>query len=131
MAAAQQTHLAKRLALLVLEAGEAGIPELREALQKILRGKSKAEQRRFLRLFHKVLAREVHKDSLTIESPTAVDAALRDQLVEQFQQHHPRTLQVREQRKPDLIGGLRVRMGDTVYDASLSAKLQRLGRNLH
>lgn len=131
MAVAQQTHLAKRLALLILEAGEAGIPELREALQHVLRGKSKAEQRRFLRLFHKVLAREIQKDSLTIESPTGVEAGLRDQLVEQFQQQHPRTLQVTEQRKPDLIGGLRVRMGDTVYDASLSAKLQRLGRNLH
>jgi F-type H+-transporting ATPase subunit delta len=32
---------------------------------------------------------------------------------------------------PDLIGGLVVRIGDTVYDQSIATGLSRLGGNLH
>lgn len=131
MASSHDHFLAKLLARRVLEGGEDAVPQLREALQRLLHKRSRAEQRRFLRLFHKIVQREVHRDTLTIESPAGVETPVRDGLVERFQTSHPRRLQVSERQCPELIGGLRIRLGDTVYDASVSAKLERLARNIH
>jgi len=124
------SKLAKRLARLIVEAGEAGLPEVRPALEKLLGGRSAADRKRFLRLFHKAVEREVRRDTLTLSSAEALPAELKEQLVQHFQASHSRKLNVIEESVPELIAGMRVRLGDTVYDASLSNNLRLLSKRI-
>jgi F-type H+-transporting ATPase subunit delta len=130
MADTRDSKLAKRLAQLVVEAGEAGIKELKPALEAILSPRSIADRKAFLKAFHKAVIREIHKDTLTIESAAKLSPDLVAQVVASFGQGHARTLQVIEKTNPSLIAGMRVRLGDTVYDASLSHNLQTLASRI-
>jgi len=122
--------LAKRLARLVVEGGEEALKELRPALEKILSGRSQADRKHFLRFFRKAAERECHKDTLTISSAQSLSPQLKEGIVKHFQGSHPRTLHVIEEAVPELIAGMRVRLGDTVYDASLSSNLKLLSKRI-
>lgn len=122
--------LAKQLAQLVVEAGEAGIPEIKPAVEAILAGRSAADRKAFLKSFSKAVTREVQKDTLTVESASALSQDILDQLVERFRGERTRRLEVVQKTNPDLIAGMRVRLGDTVYDASLSHNLQILASRI-
>lgn len=130
MVNARDTKLAKRLAQLVVEAGEAGPHEIGPALEAILAGRSIGDQRAFLKAFHKAVIREIHKDTLTIESASALSHDIIDQLAASFGEGHGRALQLVQKTDPALIAGLRVRLGDTVYDASLAHNLQTLAARI-
>lgn len=130
MADSSDIKLAKRLAILVVEAGEEGVAQLKPALGKILAGRSAADQKAFLKAFRKAATREIHKETLTIESAQDLSQEVVDQLVGDFSRDRARPLQVQLKSNPDLIAGVRVRLGDTVYDASLSGNLQTLANRI-
>jgi F-type H+-transporting ATPase subunit delta len=120
------TKLAKRLAVLVVEAGEEGVAQVRPALEKFLSGRSVADRKAFLKAFHKAVSREIRKDTLVIESAHDLSPETLDHLVGEFAKDRERSLHVVPRTNPDLIAGIRVRLGDSVYDASLSGNLQSL-----
>ncbi len=62
---------------------------------------------------------------------TPLAEALRQQLVSDVEQAVGVSLAATFEVNPDLIGGLVVRVGDTVYDQSIATGLARLGGNLH
>jgi F0F1-type ATP synthase delta subunit len=126
MVDAADSRLAKRLARVVLEAGESRIAELGPALERVLDGRSAAARRRFLKVFHQAVVRELHRVTLAIESAAELPDALVDQLVEDFSRGRSRPLQVVRRTNPDLIAGIRVRFGDTVTDATVASRLQSL-----
>lgn len=118
--------LARRLARLVVEAGEDGVAQVKPALERILVGRSTADRKGFLKAFHKSVVREIRKDTLTIESANALSDEMVDSLVSHFSEGRERSLHIIRETNPDLIAGMRVRLGDTVYDASLAGNLQTL-----
>ena len=130
MATSRDIKLAKRLALLVVEAGQEGVAQLKPALEKLLAGRSAADRKAFLKAFHKAVVLEIHKDTLTIESAHELSSEVVDQLVADFSRGRTRPLQVQLKSNPELIAGVRVRLGDTVYDASLSGNLQSLATRI-
>ncbi len=130
MSSPQDSKLAKRLAILVVEAGEEGVAQLKPALERILAGRSAKDRKSFLKAFHKSVLREIHKDTLTIESARPLEPETVRQLVEHFSSGRERPVQVVEKTSPELIAGMRVRLGDTVYDASLANNLQTLSKQI-
>ncbi|MGA1204635.1 MAG: F0F1 ATP synthase subunit delta [Opitutales bacterium] len=130
MVLTQDSKLAKRLARIVVEAGETGLTELRPALERILEGRSAKDRKAFLKAFHKAAAREIQKETLTIESAGELSPEVLDQLVQTFSAGRERPLQVTQSTRPELIAGVRVRLGDTVYDASLANNLQNLATRI-
>lgn len=130
MATSQDNKLAKRLARLVVEAGEQGVAELKPALEKILAGRSAKDRKAFLKDFHKAAVREIQKETLTVESAQALSPEVLSQLVIKFSEGRERPLQVVQKTNPELIAGMKVRLGDTVYDASLANNLQNLANNI-
>lgn len=131
MAGKGHSKLAKRLARLTIEGGEAAVPEIRPALEKLLEGRSAAERKAFLKAFHKAVVLELAKDTLTIESAEELPEDVLQQVVSGFQREEGRPLHVVRKINPDLIAGIRVRLGDTVYDASLSSNLKQLAARIH
>ena len=130
MANTKDSKLAKRLARLVVDAGEQGVAELKPALEKILHGRSAADRKAFLKAFSKAAAREVHKDTLTIESAQPLAGDVLESIVADFSKGRERPLQVVQKSNPNLIAGIRVQLGDTVYDASLAHGLQSLASRI-
>jgi F0F1-type ATP synthase delta subunit len=130
MAKDNDHKLAKRLACLVLDKGEEGIAQLRPALERILQSRSNADRKSFLKAFHKAVVLELHRDSLRIQSAAPLSEAERDKIVTIFQSEGARKLQVTTEVEPELLGGIRVQMGDTVMDASLSYSLRALAANI-
>ncbi|MGC9451583.1 MAG: F0F1 ATP synthase subunit delta [Oceanipulchritudo sp.] len=124
------SKLAKRLAVLVVESGEAGVAQIRPALTKLLSGRSAADRKAFLKAFHKAVSREIQKDTLTIESAQELPAETIDRLVADFSRERDRPLHLVRRTNPDLIAGIRARLGDSVYDASLSGSLQSLATRI-
>ncbi|MFO7725150.1 MAG: F0F1 ATP synthase subunit delta [Oceanipulchritudo sp.] len=131
MAGEKDIKVAKRLARLIVDAGEERIGELKPALESILQGRSRADRKAFLKAFHRAVARECHKDTLIIESAEPLAPETRKNLVASFSEGHERILQVEERITPGLIAGIRVRLGDTVYDSSLSYRLDSLASRIH
>ena len=130
MATSQDSKLAKRLARLVVEAGERGVAELKPALEKILAGRSAKDRKAFLKDFHKAAVREIQKETLTVESAQSLSPEVLSQLVIKFSEGRERPLQVVQKTNPELIAGMKVRLGDTVYDASLANNLQNLANSI-
>lgn len=122
--------MAKRLARLIIEAGDAGPPALKPALEKILAGRSLAAQRAFLKAFHKAVLHEWGKDTLTIESAGELPEEVIQAMVDRFQEKNQRAIHVERRLNPQLIAGMRVRFGDSVYDASLAHNLQILATRM-
>jgi F-type H+-transporting ATPase subunit delta len=130
MAGKEHSRVAKRLARLVVEGGESSVREIRPALEKLLEGRSATDRKAFLKAFHTAVVREIQKDTLTVESAQELPEEVLQQVVSGFQREGGRSLQVITKINPDLIAGLRVRLGDTVYDASLSSNLNRLSSRI-
>lgn len=131
MAITQDSKLAKRLAQLIVEAGEQGLTELRPALEKITAGRSAKDRKAFFKAFHKAVVREIRKETLAVESAKPLAPEVLEQLVNQFSAGRERPLQVVQSINPGLIAGMKVRLGDTVYDASLANNLQNLATRIH
>jgi len=131
MTESQENKIAKRLAVLIADKGDSGVAEIKPALEAILKDSSDAEKKRFLKLFQKAITRELAKSTLTVESSAELDEATLKSLVENFQSKQSRPLSVIQKINPELISGLRVRLGDTVYDASISGKLNALAGSIN
>lgn len=67
---------------------------------------------------------------VTIETAVALDRATSDRLVAALGKRLERKLEVRFQVVPELIGGVVVRIGDEVIDASLATRLARLANQM-
>lgn len=130
MANSQDIKVAKRLARLVVEAGDTGVAELKPALEKLLAGRSAADRKAFLKSFLKAATREVQKDTLVIESAQELSDEVVASLVTDFSKDRARPLQVVRKSNPTLIAGIRVQLGDTVYDASVANNLQSLAARI-
>jgi F-type H+-transporting ATPase subunit delta len=130
MADKANSRMAKRLARLVVEGGEASVAEIRPALEKLLSGRSAADRKAFLKTFHTAVVRELQKDTLTIESAEELPEEVLQQVISGFEREDGRSLHIIKKVNPALIAGMRVRLGDTVYDASLSNNLNRLSARI-
>ena len=124
MAATQESKLAKRLARLIVAAGDEGVAQIRPTLEKLLSGRPAADRKAFLSAFQKSAEREIRRDSLVIESAQPLDDAAAGALINRFSEGGSRHLHVTRRVNPELIGGVRCRIGDTVYDATVAGNLR-------
>jgi F-type H+-transporting ATPase subunit delta len=63
---------------------------------------------------------------VTVESATELDAAARSRIEAGLARSHGAGLRFAYRTQPDLIGGLRVRIGDDVLDGSVRGRIDRL-----
>ncbi len=63
-------------------------------------------------------------------SPAPLSEQEKSNLAEKFGALLGKTIRVTNSVNPELLGGLTVRIGDTLYDGSLKGKLERLDKTL-
>jgi F-type H+-transporting ATPase subunit delta len=70
-------------------------------------------------------------ETLALESARALDAAEYRDLIERLERLYGKKFEVTQRVDADLIGGLRLLMGDRRIDATVAGRLDALARQLH
>lgn len=118
-----------------------GVAEKEALLDRALSGKVSPQ----LLIFLKVVARHGRLDALRairvvagrllnemrgrvevqLHTASPMDSATRQSVQDRLRTALGREVDLREQVDPELLGGMQIRIGDTVYDASLATQLDR------
>ncbi len=80
--------------------------------------------------YKRLLRLEVEKRTATIESATELATETRTGMIENLKRKYGSDLATQFVIKPDLLGGLRIRVGSDVWDSSVRNRLERLQRQL-
>ncbi|MBA2242786.1 MAG: ATP synthase F1 subunit delta [Chthoniobacterales bacterium] len=80
--------------------------------------------------YKRLLRLEVQKRSATIESASELAPDAAKQMVENLQRRYGTDLSTEFVVNPELLGGMRIRVGSDVWDSSVRNRLQRLQQQL-
>ncbi|MEO5720063.1 MAG: ATP synthase F1 subunit delta [Chthoniobacterales bacterium] len=85
---------------------------------------------KILDAYKRLLRLEVEKRSATIESATELAPEASAQLVQNLRRKYGLDLTMNFIVNPELLGGMRIRVGSDVWDSSVRNRLQRLQQQL-
>jgi F-type H+-transporting ATPase subunit delta len=125
--ARQYERKAKQLFRLCLVEGTLDEVRARVVTQKFLEGRPRGYLpvlERFLHLLKYEYARHTAKIETAIPMPPDLRAGVTDRLIKAYGPSVSSSFV----RNPDLIGGMRIKIGSDVYDGSVRAALDRLAR---
>ncbi|MGE5215296.1 MAG: FoF1 ATP synthase subunit delta [Nitrospirota bacterium] len=83
-----------------------------------------------LKNYKRLLRLEVEKRNATIETASEVDPAIRSQIVANLKSKYGNDLATEFHVDPQLLGGMRIRVGTNVWDGSVRNRLERLQHEL-
>ncbi len=125
--AAQST--ARRIFRLCSQNGQINEVHLRTAITKLSTEKPRG-YRGMLQALRRLLRAELAEKQVTVESATHLDQMTMTTLESSLRQQYGQDLAFHFKTTPDLLGGLRVRVGNDVFDGSVKARLNRLADTL-
>ena len=124
------TKLAKKLVELSKDSGVVTESKVAE----VLAGFQQVQHRRHLtvlKTFLNYLRREVALQTAVVSTPTGLSDDAIKAIEVQFSKLYNRSVNAVTQPDTSLIAGVRVRVGDDVYDASVAGRLQRLAESVN
>ena len=83
-----------------------------------------------LKNYKRLLRLELEKRHATIETASEVDSAVRSEIEANLKSKYGNDLSTEFQVAPELLGGMRIRVGNDVWDGSVRNRLQRLQQEL-
>ena len=83
-----------------------------------------------LKNYKRLLRLEVEKRHATIETASEVDPAIRSEIVSNLKSKYGDDLATDFHVDPQLLGGMRIRVGSDVWDGSVRNRLERLQHEL-
>ncbi|MDR1816822.1 MAG: F0F1 ATP synthase subunit delta [Puniceicoccales bacterium] len=117
----------RRLVELSCDAGgEPSVARVRAVLQVLAESMKPARLRPLLRRYLAALGRALAAGEARIESASPLPPEIAESVAAALSRSRGRRLTPRVAVNPALIGGMRARVGDDVYDATISAVLARL-----
>ncbi|MDQ8194855.1 F0F1 ATP synthase subunit delta [Coraliomargarita sp. SDUM461004] len=84
-----------------------------------------------LKSYLNYLRREIALQTAVVATPAALSADALKAIEVKYSALYGRPISAVTQEDASLIAGVRVRVGDDVYDASVAGRLQRLAENVH
>jgi len=89
-----------------------------------------AHQLTVLKSYHRFVAAELAKSQAIIEHAGAVSASILQTIAASMTKKYGRTITASTRANPKLLAGLRVRVGDDVYESSVSGQLGALAASV-
>jgi len=83
-----------------------------------------------LKDYQRLIRLETEKRHAVIESATQLNSALANQIVTNLRRRYGDDLTTEFRTNPDLLGGLRIKIGDDVWDGSVKTRLRKLQEQL-
>jgi F-type H+-transporting ATPase subunit delta len=116
---------ARRLFGLCQTAGRLDETKLRTVVARLIESKPR-DYRAVLVALQRLTRLEADRRRVTVESAVALDDASRQRVVDGLAKAHGPNLTISYTVNPELIGGLRIRVGNDVLDGSVQGRLTRL-----
>jgi F-type H+-transporting ATPase subunit delta len=120
---------ARQLFRLCLVNGKLDETRVRAVVEKIATAKPRGYVAILESLGAQVRA-EIENQRALVESATALDAMLQANLKTSLSKKYGRDLNLEFQVKPELLGGIRVKVGSDVWDGTVKARLEALKAQL-
>ena len=123
-------QFAKKLVELSKEDGivtESQVTEVLEALKKV----QHRHHLTILKTYLHYIRREIAQQTAVVYTPSTLSDDTLKAVETTFTNHYNRPISAVLQQDDSLIAGVRVRIGDDVYDASVAGRLQRLAENVN
>ena len=79
-----------------------------------------------LKEFQRLIRLEIEKHHAVVESAANLDDATKQQLLANLHQKYGQDVTTEFKVSPELLGGLRIRIGSDVFDSSVRERLNRL-----
>jgi len=83
-----------------------------------------------LKNYKRLLRLELEKRQATIETASEVDSAVRSEIEANLKSKYGNDLSTEFHVAPELLGGMRIRVGNDVWDGSVRNRLERLQHEL-
>ncbi len=119
------TTTARRIFRLCSQNGRMNEEHLRTAITKLGTEKPR-DYRGMLQVLRRLVRAEVASKQVTVESATALDANTAEELATSLRSQYGQDLTFNFKTTPELLGGLRIRVGNDVFDGSVQSRLDRL-----
>jgi F-type H+-transporting ATPase subunit delta len=116
---------ARRLFGLCQTAGRLDETKLRTVVARLIESKPR-DYRAVLIALQRLTRLDADRRRVTVESAVALDDASRQRVVDGLAKAHGPNLTISYTVNPELIGGLRIRVGNDVLDGSVQGRLARL-----
>lgn len=119
------TQFAKKLVELSKEGGVVTEAKVGEVLATIKKTELR-HKRLILKSYLRLIERELAQQTAVVATSGALSAEALAAIESNFTQVYGRPIQAETTEDASLIAGVRVRVGDDVYDASVAGRLKRL-----
>ena len=119
------TTTARRLFGLCQTGGRLDDSKLRQVVTRLIEAQPR-DFRAVLAALQRLTRLDLERRQVTVESAVALDPPTRQRLLAGLAGHYGTDLVVQYQTAPELLGGLRIRVGDDVLDGSVQGRLARL-----
>ena len=126
----QVSQLAKQLAKLSLSADGAVDPKRVTGVLAYLEKHAPAKPVAVLKAYHRLISMELAKTNAVVEHAGAISEQVLGVIAGTLSQKYHRAVAATGTRNDDLIAGLRVRIGDDVYESTVSGQLDSLALSL-
>lgn len=83
-----------------------------------------------LKNYRRLLRLELEKRQATVETSNEIDTAMRSEIVANLKKKYGNDLSTIFHVDPQLLGGMRIRVGSDVWDGSVRNRLERLQHEL-
>jgi F-type H+-transporting ATPase subunit delta len=83
-----------------------------------------------LKVYQRLLRLEEEKRHAVIESATQLNDSMKNQIVANLRSRYGEDLTIEFRTNPELLAGLRIKIGDDVWDGSVKNRLRKLQEQL-
>jgi F-type H+-transporting ATPase subunit delta len=118
-------NTSRRLLKLSFTDGRLDQQKVNQVVESVLREKPR-HYPQVLQDYQRLLRLELEKRHAVVESVTALNSTLSNLLITKLKARYGDDLTIEFKTNPSLLGGLRVKLGDDVWDGSLRNRLRTL-----
>jgi F-type H+-transporting ATPase subunit delta len=120
---------ARRIFRLCSQDGQMNEEHLRMAIKKLADEKPR-DYRGMLQALRRLIRAEAAKRQVTVESAVALNEITSSKVKKSLSDHYGSDLNFDFKVTPELLGGMRVRVGNDLFDGSVKARLQQFQESL-
>ena len=119
------TATARRIFSLSKVDGRLDEARLRLAIRRLVEEKPR-DYRGILQSLHRLVRLELERRHVTVESAATLSPAEKERVTRGLEAKYGSDLTFEFRENPELLGGMRVRVGSDVFDGSVKGRLDRL-----
>lgn len=123
--------MARKLVALSLDGDQQVSLERVRAVLHTLETRKPRQLKALLKEYYIMLRRELRQSEASVEHAGALPSATFEAIAQKLTAERGRKISVTEKTNPSLIAGVRVRVGDDVYEDSIATRLNTLAHAMH